>query len=73
MAESTAPHAADPLSAACPACLAAPGEQCYATSSDLPRRVPHRLRGLAAAKHLTRCEHCGGIGWRPDVNGDDHG
>lgn len=56
----------DPLSVQCPACLAAPGEQCYATSSDLPRRHPHRLRGLAAAQRLVQCEHCGGIGWRPD-------
>jgi hypothetical protein len=57
---------ADPLTAQCPACLAAPGQDCYATSSDLPRLVPHRLRSLTAAKRLVRCESCDGIGWRPD-------
>lgn len=55
----------DPLDATCPACLAEPGEHCYATSSDLPRRVPHRLRGLAAARRLEVCEKCEGVGWRP--------
>jgi hypothetical protein len=59
----------DPMDVVCPACLADPGEQCYATSSDIPRRFPHRLRGLAASKRLTRCEACGGIGWLPE--GDD--
>lgn len=57
--------AAGPLSATCPACLAEPGQQCFATSTDEPRRHPHRLRGLAAAKHLAQCRSCGGIGWRP--------
>jgi len=56
----------DPLSAPCPACLAEPGQQCYATSSDEPRAIPHRLRGLAAAKKLRRCSHCQGVGWEPD-------
>jgi hypothetical protein len=55
----------DPLSAMCPACLADPGDPCYATSSDEPRRIPHRLRGLAAAKRLEPCPHCRGIGWTP--------
>lgn len=62
----------DALAAQCPACLAAPGERCYATSTDEPRRHPHRLRGLAAAKRLRQCEHCGGIGWRPDTERTDH-
>lgn len=53
----------DPLSATCPACLAAPGQPCIATSSDLPREYPHRLRGLAAAPRLTRCGKCAGGGW----------
>lgn len=57
--------ATDPLTVQCPACLAGPREQCYATSSDLPRRIPHRLRGLAATRHLVQCDACGGIGWRP--------
>jgi hypothetical protein len=56
----------DPLSVQCPACLVGPGESCYATSSDLPRNPPHRLRGLAAARHLTLCEQCKGVGWRPE-------
>lgn len=56
----------NPLDAACPACLAAPGEDCYATSSDQPRRAPHRLRGLAAHQRLIQCDHCHGVGWRPD-------
>lgn len=56
---------ADPLSATCPACLADPGDPCYTTSTDEPRRHPHRLRRLAAAKCLTQCTACGGVGWRP--------
>uniref|UniRef100_UPI003F49A7AC zinc finger domain-containing protein n=1 Tax=Nonomuraea sp. CA-251285 TaxID=3240002 RepID=UPI003F49A7AC len=56
----------DPLSAQCPACLAPPGEACYATSSDEPRARPHRLRGLATARHLVLCNNCQGIGWRPE-------
>ncbi len=55
----------DPLSVTCSACLAAPGQQCYATSTDEPRRHPHRLRTLAAARNLTQCAACGGLGWRP--------
>ena len=56
----------DPMAARCPACLAEPGERCYATSSDEPRAIPHRLRGLAAAKSLRRCTACQGVGWEPD-------
>jgi len=52
-----------PLSATCPACLAAPGQPCIATSSDLPREHLHRLRGLAAAPRLARCGECAGGGW----------
>lgn len=55
----------DPLSVQCSACLAAPGEQCYATSTDEPRVQPHRMRTLGASLQLTRCETCHGIGWRP--------
>lgn len=58
--------AADPLAVQCPACLVAAGQPCYATSTDEPRPHPHRLRGLAAARRLVVCEHCHGIGWRPD-------
>lgn len=58
-------HAVDPLSVMCPACLVPPNEPCYATSSDLPRPVPHRLRGMSAASNLERCPHCDGIGWTP--------
>jgi hypothetical protein len=50
----------------CPACLAGPGEDCYSTSTDVPRRHHHRLRGLAATHHLVQCEQCKGVGWRPD-------
>jgi hypothetical protein len=61
----------DPLDVTCPACLAAPGEQCYATSSDLPRRPAHRLRGLAAARSLRQCGGCHGVGWIADeLDGD---
>ena len=56
----------DPLSVTCPACLVAPGADCYSTSTDEPRLFPHRLRGLAAARRLVQCEHCGGVGWRPE-------
>ena len=56
----------DPLSVMCPACLVAPGQGCYATSTDEPRPGPHRLRGLAAARRLVQCEHCKGVGWRPE-------
>lgn len=56
----------DPMAVQCPACLADPAEPCYATSSDIPRRFPHRLRGIAATKRLVQCTHCGGIGWRPE-------
>lgn len=56
----------DPLSATCPACLAAPGTDCYSTSTDEPRPHPHRLRGLAAARRLVQCDCCHGIGWRPE-------
>jgi hypothetical protein len=54
-----------PLTARCPACLAAPGEPCIATSSDLPRQHPHRLRGLPSAETLHRCPTCTGSGWQP--------
>lgn len=56
----------DPLSVQCPACLVAPGQDCYATSTDEPRLFPHRLRGLTAARRLMQCEHCHDIGWRPE-------
>ncbi len=59
----------DPLTVVCPACLADPGQGCYATSSDDPRPVPHRLRGMAAARRLERCETCDGIGWQPSGGG----
>lgn len=55
----------DPLDIQCSACLAPPGEQCYATSSDLPRPAPHRMRILAAELLLKRCPECDGIGWVP--------
>lgn len=55
----------DPLSVTCPACLVAPGSDCYSTSTDEPRPRPHRLRGLAAARRLEVCDACEGIGWRP--------
>lgn len=58
-----------PLKATCPACLAASGQPCIATSSDLPREGPHRLRGLAAAARLTRCDTCTGSGWEPSGGG----
>ena len=66
----------DPLSVMCPACLAGPGEPCYATSttdidSETTRPFMHKLRGLAAAKMLQRCEHCSGIGWMPIPDPDD--
>lgn len=53
----------DPLSVQCSACLAEPGQPCYATSTDEPRRVPHRLRVLAASRQLVRCDQCEGLGW----------
>lgn len=53
----------DPFAVLCPACLAGPGESCIATSSDLPREHPHRLRGLAAAEQMRRCPSCTGSGW----------
>jgi hypothetical protein len=56
----------DPLSAQCPACLAAPRQPCIATSSDRPRQHPHRLRGLAAHPTLARCAACRGSGWGAD-------
>ncbi|MEV8636869.1 hypothetical protein AB0395_35025 [Streptosporangium sp. NPDC051023] len=56
----------NPLDVMCPACLVAPGQDCYATSTDEPRAQPHRLRGLAAARRLVQCQHCSGIGWRPE-------
>lgn len=56
----------DPLEAPCSCCLAAPGEQCYSTSTDEPRPVPHRMRALAAATHLVQCTCCKGLGWRPE-------
>lgn len=59
----------DPLEATCPACLADPGQPCIATSSDLPREHLHRLRGLAAAERLTRCDTCTGSGWEPSGGG----
>lgn len=59
----------NPLSVRCAACLAAVGEPCIATSSDLPREVPHRLRGLATASALRRCSACGGSGWAPSDSG----
>lgn len=58
---------AGPLAFACPACLAEPDEGCYSTSSDEPRRAPHRLRALATARELRRCETCEGVGWQPAV------
>lgn len=58
-----------PLSVRCAACLAEPGELCVATSSDLPREVPHRLRGLAAAQMLRRCPTCEGFGWASSAVG----
>lgn len=54
------------LDARCPACLAPVGEQCYSTSTDMPRLHPHRLRGLASAQRLVQCETCQGVGWRPE-------
>jgi hypothetical protein len=59
----------DPLSAQCPACLAAPGEQCNATSSDLPREHLHRLRSLTGAERLNRCGACNGSGWERSGRG----
>jgi hypothetical protein len=70
MTTATSDGLVDPLTATCPACLAEPGEQCYATSTDEPRRHPHRLRGLAAAKRLEQCPTCHGVGWRPSRDPD---
>lgn len=55
----------NPLDAECPACLVGRGEPCFATSSNDPRVLPHRLRGLAAAEALRRCRTCAGSGWEP--------
>ena len=54
----------EPLTIACSACLADPGEPCHATSTNEPRLHPHRLRALGAAETLRRCPDCGGRGWR---------
>jgi hypothetical protein len=56
----------DQLETLCPCCLAGVGEQCYSTSTDEPRPLPHRLRVLTAAHRLVRCGCCHGIGWRPE-------
>jgi hypothetical protein len=56
----------DALLVVCPGCLADPGDPCYSTSSDEPRPRPHKLRRLAAAKALTQCGHCRGLGWVPE-------
>lgn len=56
----------DDLSRECPACLAGVDEQCYSTSTDEPRKVPHRMRRIANARRLVPCEECHGIGWRPE-------
>jgi len=56
----------DPLEATCSCCLAEPGEPCYSTSTDEPRPFPHRLRALAVAQRLVQCDHCHGVGWRPE-------
>lgn len=55
----------DPLAVRCRACLAAPGEACIGTTSDLPRERVHRLRPLAGTARLVRCESCEGSGWQP--------
>lgn len=57
----------DPLSVQCSACLAPVGQQCYATSTDEPRRHPHRMRVLAASLRLKQCTNCRGMGFVPDV------
>jgi hypothetical protein len=57
---------ADPLSVRCSCCLAAAGEPCTATSSDLPRTHSHRLRALSAAPRLRHCGTCEGSGWAAD-------
>lgn len=60
----------DAMSVQCPACLASPGQRCYATSTDEPRLFPHRLRGLAAARRLVQCDKCHGVGWHPEGEAD---
>lgn len=60
----------EPISSRCPACLAKPGERCYATSTDEPRLHLHKLRRIAAADRLVPCECCDGLGWKA-VSKDD--
>lgn len=61
----------DPMTVTCSACLAGPGEPCYATSTDEPRHAPHRLRRLSASKNLTQCPNCSGMGFIPVIAATD--